>query len=148
MNKKILPPTYFQILLLFPIIIYFIFQNKKIIPFPYNLIGILFITFGIIINIITDNIFKKEKTTVKPHEKPSSLVISGPFKISRHPMYLGMASILIGASLILGTLISFIFPIIFIFIINKKFIPLEEKNLEKIFTQEYINYKNRVRKWI
>lgn len=148
MNKKILPPTYFQILLLLPIIIYFIFENKKIIPFPYNLIGILFIIFGITINLITDNIFRKEKTTVKPHKKPSSLIISGPFKISRHPMYLGMVSILIGTSIILGTLISFIFPIIFIIIINKKFIPLEEKNLTNIFKQEYINYKNKVRKWI
>jgi len=148
MKKKILPPTYFWIILLISITIYFIFKNEKIIPFPYNLIGIIFIIFGITINIITDNIFKKGETTVKPHEKPSSLIISGPFKISRHPMYLGMTSILIGASIILETLISFIFPIIFIIIINKKFIPLEEKNLTDIFKQEYIDYKNKVRKWI
>ncbi|MDD5173200.1 MAG: methyltransferase, partial [Patescibacteria group bacterium] len=64
-------------------------------------------------NIWTDNIFKKGKTTVKPHEKPSTLIVSGPFRLSRHPMYLGMAAILFGVSILLGSLTLFIFPIIF-----------------------------------
>ncbi len=67
MKNKILPPTYFWIILLASIIVNYIFEIKTIIKFPYNLIGFIPIIFGIVINIITDNIFKTEKTTVKPN---------------------------------------------------------------------------------
>jgi protein-S-isoprenylcysteine O-methyltransferase Ste14 len=63
-------------------------------------------------------------------------------------MYLGMMSILLGVAIFLGSLISFAFPIIFIIIMEKLFIPLEEKNLEKKFGNQYIDYKKRVRRWI
>jgi len=143
-----MPPTYFIILLLLSIGFHFVFPIFKFVFSPYNYLGIIFIVFGIIINLWTDSIFKKKQTTVKPHETPNFFVNKGPFKISRHPMYLGMASILIGESIILGALISFVFPIIFITIINYAFIPMEEKNLEEMFTKEYIKYRNKVRKWI
>jgi len=59
-----------------------------------------------------------------------------------------MASTLFGAAIFLGSLISFIFPIIFVYIIRVRFIHLEEKNMEKKFGKKYVNYKNSVRRWI
>lgn len=79
---------------------------------------------------------------------PNFFVISGPFKLSRYPMYLGMMSILLGIAIFLGSLVTFAFPIIFIMIMEKIFIPLEEENLEKKFGNQYIDYKKRVRRWI
>jgi len=79
---------------------------------------------------------------------PNFFVASGPFKLSRHPMYLGMMSILLGFAISQGSLIPFVFPVIFIIIMEKQFIPLEEKNLEKKFDNQYIDYKKRVRHWI
>ena len=104
--------------------------------------------FGIILNIWSDLLFKKKKTTVKPHKTPSLLVISGPFRISRHPMYLGMVAILLGTAILHGTLITFLFPIIFIILMEIVFISTEEKNLEKAFGEKYLNYKKKVRRWI
>jgi len=79
---------------------------------------------------------------------PNFFVASGPFKLSRHPMYLGMMSILLGFAISQGSLIPFVFPVIFIIIMEKRFILLEEKNLEKKFDNQYIDYKKRVRRWI
>ena len=148
MNKKIMPPTYFIILLLLSLGLHFVFPVMRLVSLPYNYLGILIIIFGIILNLWTDSLFKKKQTSVKPHEMPSSFISSGPFKISRHPMYLGMALILLGVAVFLGSLITFIFPIMFIVIMEKLFIPIEEKNLEKKFGKKYIAYKKRVRKWI
>ncbi len=148
MDKKIMPPTYFIILLFLSIGIHFVFPVIKLISPPYNYLGILIIILGIILNLWTDLLFKKKQTTVKPHKMPSFFISSGPFRISRHPMYLGMALILLGVAVFLGSLISFVFPIIFIVIMEKLFIPIEEKNLEKKFGNKYIAYKKRVRKWI
>jgi len=108
----------------------------------------MLIVFGGAINFLTDSIFKKEKTTVRPFEKPAVLIVSGPFHFSRHPMYLGMAAILFGVAVLLGSLTLFIFPIIFAILMQALFIPTEEKNLEITFGQKYLDYKKKVRCWI
>ncbi|MBN1495106.1 isoprenylcysteine carboxylmethyltransferase family protein [Candidatus Peregrinibacteria bacterium] len=146
--KKIMPPTFFMILLIFSIVIDFVMPILKFIFSPYNYIGILFIVFGIVLNLWTDSLFKKKQTTVKPHEVPNLFIDYGPFKITRHPMYLGMFFILFGTSVFLGSISSLIFPILFVIIIESMFIFMEEKNLEKKFGDEYLNYKKRVRRWI
>ena len=146
--KKIMPPTYFIIFLVLSIVLHFVFPTKKIIFYPYSQIGWLFIIFGGVLNIWTDRLFKIKKTTIKPGEKSKKLVTDGPFKISRHPIYLGMTFILFGIALLHGTLITFIFPIFFIILTEKLFIPIEEKNLEKTFGKKYLDYKKKVGRWI
>ena len=143
-----MPTTFFMILLLLSIGCQFVFPILRFLFPPYNYLGFGLVIFGIIINLWTDSIFKKMQTTVKPYKIPSFLVTSGPFKLSRHPMYLGMVSILLGTAISQGSLIPFVFPLIFIIIIEIKFIPLEENNLEKKFGHQYIDYKKNVRRWI
>ena len=147
MKNKILPPTYFLIFLALIAGLHFIFPITKIIHSPYNWLGIVLIIFGSAVNLWADSIFKKEKTTVKPHEKPSVLIVSGPFRLSRHPMYLGMTAILFGIAILLGSLTSFILLVIFVILMQKLFIPTEEKNLEATFGQKYLDYKKKVRCW-
>jgi protein-S-isoprenylcysteine O-methyltransferase Ste14 len=92
--------------------------------------------------------FKQKKTTVKPYENPTELLTSGPFRISRHPMYLGMVAVLLGEAILLGSLITLIFPVLFIIISELLFIPFEEENLEKFFGKKYGEYKKKIRRWI
>ncbi len=146
--KKIMPPTYFMVLLVLSILLHFFFPLMKFSYFPYNYIGILLIAFGIFLNLKADSMFTKSRTTVKPYLMPSSFHVSGPFKISRHPMYLGMFLILFGAALIMGSLITFVLSFVFIALMEILFIPQEEKNMEKAFGKKYLNYRKKVRRWI
>ncbi|MBS3946492.1 MAG: isoprenylcysteine carboxylmethyltransferase family protein [Melioribacter sp.] len=147
-KKKILPPTYFISSIFIILIIHFIIPTKKIIVFPYNLLGILPLIISGILNIAADNALKKYNTTVKPFETSTSLVENGVYSFSRNPMYLGMTLFLLGESVILGSigaiLIVFLFPIL----IYSRFIKNEEKMLRDTFKKDYINYCNRVRRWI
>jgi len=93
-------------------------------------------------------LFKKRKTNVKPYDLPTFLEVTGPFRLSRHPMYLGMCSILLGEAVILGSVTVFLFPIFFVILMEIIFIPYEEKNLEEVFGGEYVDYKKKVRRWI
>ena len=77
-------------------------------------------------NLWADRIFKDQKTTVKPDEKPTSLIDYGPFKISRNPMYLGMAIILIGTGIILGSISSFSGFVLFILAMEFYFIQTKK----------------------
>ncbi len=146
--KKIYPPTHFYTYLLISAVLHFLIPIKQIIYFPYILIGIIPVIAGAGLNIWADGIFKKQKTTVKPDQKPTTLIDYGPFKISRNPMYLGMALMLIGEGVLLGSVTSFIGAIIFIAAMEIYFIPEEEKTMHKTFSEDFKQYKKRVRRWI
>jgi len=146
--KRIMPPTYFMVLLALSILLHFLFPLVRFSYSPYNYIGALLIIFGIFLNLKADAIFKKSRITVKPHLIPSSFEVSGPFKISRHPMYLGMFLILFGAALIMGSLTAFILSFVFIVLMEILFISKEERNMEKAFGKNYLAYKKKVRRWI
>ncbi len=147
-NNKLLPPTYFLILLITTLVLHVLFPIAKIVLYPLNLLGFVFMAFGIIIIIWADKVFKIRKTTVKPFERPSVLITERPFNFSRHPMYLGFVLILLGLAILLGSLSSLITPIAMFIILEIQFIPHEEETLEKVFGQEYRNYKQRVRRWL
>jgi protein-S-isoprenylcysteine O-methyltransferase Ste14 len=148
MRQKIMPPTYFFALLLLSIALHFILPVAQLIYLPYRYLGIVLIAFGAVVNVWTDSLFKNNKTTVKPYENPTELITSGPFRLSRHPMYLGMAAVLLGVAILLGSLIAFVFPIIFVILLELLFIPFEEKNLQQAFDAEYADYRRKTRRWI
>lgn len=146
--NKILPPTYFTLCLMIAVVLHLLFPIEQIIIYPYNFLGFLFFTIGGILNIWTDQLFKKNKTTVKPLEKPSTFIQTGPFKISRNPMYLGMTILLIGLGLVLGSIISFIGALLFIIAMETVFIPEEEHFMQEQFGEEFLAYKKKVGRWI
>ena len=146
--KKILPPSYFAFCLIITVLLHYILPIKQIIHYPYNLLGFLFFVIGGVLNIWTDQLFKKNETTVKPDEKPSVLIQTGPFNISRNPMYLGMTILLIGIGFILGSIISFVGAILFVVAMEIAFITQEEKYLQEQFGEEFDTYRKKVRRWI
>ncbi|MEK6875369.1 MAG: isoprenylcysteine carboxylmethyltransferase family protein [Nanoarchaeota archaeon] len=148
MKLKVMPPMIFYIFIILSLILNFIFPIKRIIVYPYSYLGIILILIGLMIDIWAWILFRKKRTTLNPYKMPSKLENGGPFKVSRNPMYLGMDLVLWGLSIFLGSLSTFIFPIIFIAIINRLFIAFEERNLQKVFGSQYLNYKNKVRRWI
>ncbi|MCD6308306.1 MAG: isoprenylcysteine carboxylmethyltransferase family protein [Candidatus Latescibacteria bacterium] len=148
MMKKIMPPSYFFALLIFSIGAHFLLPVAKIVRPPLSYIGILLIIFGATINLWTDSLFKKAGISVKPADSPASFETGGPFRISRHPMYLGMVSVLLGVAALFGSLVTFLFPVLFIIFMELAFIPMEEAHCEQEFGDRYREYKGRVRRWI
>ena len=127
---------------------HFLFPVKQIIHPPFIYLGWILIIIGSALNIWTDQIFKKSRTTVKPNEKPSKFIDYGHFSFSRNPMYLGMAAFLLGIGIFLGSIISFIGTVLFIIAMEIVFIPDEEKSMMEAFGADYENYKTKVRRWI
>jgi protein-S-isoprenylcysteine O-methyltransferase Ste14 len=105
---------------------------------------------GILISVLGVVSFKRAKTTVNPTKPGSanSLVISGIYQLSRNPMYLGFFLVLCGWMAFLGNLLTLPFPGLFVFYMNRFQILPEEKALERIFGQQFIDYKSKVRRWI
>lgn len=94
--------------------------------------------------------FRRAKTTVNPTkpENASSVVETGVFAYTRNPMYVALLILLIGLGYWLGNWASLLCPIVFILYMNRFQIQPEERVLESLFGNDYIAYKQRVRRWI
>jgi protein-S-isoprenylcysteine O-methyltransferase Ste14 len=139
---------YFIILLILSVLLNFVFPAPVFLSPPSTYSGFLIIGFGLVLALWSRSLFLKNATTLQPSEEPTSLVTSGPFRLSRNPIYLGMASILLGVAVLIGTLVSLAFPVIFIALIEFFIIPGEERNLENLFGEPYREYKKSVRRWV
>ena len=115
---------------------------------PWNMVGMVPIAFGVVFNLWADREFKRANTTVKPFEESTSLVTGGPFRFSRHPMYVGMTAIHLGLAIVLGSLTPIAPLIAFAFVMNCRFIPVEEKMMRERFGTDYDQYCARVRPWL
>jgi protein-S-isoprenylcysteine O-methyltransferase Ste14 len=90
----------------------------------------------------------RARTTVIPRRTASRLVTSGVFRLSRNPIYLGDALVLLGACLIFNSALGLIFVPAFIWIITKRFIEGEEAGLAREFGAEFDSWSAAVRRWV
>jgi protein-S-isoprenylcysteine O-methyltransferase Ste14 len=146
--KRLSPPGYFLISILLAVALHFLLPLRELVPSPWKLTGLLPMLLGIILNILADQSLKRRKTTVKPFDLSRALVTEGVFRVSRHPMYLGMILIVAGIAVLLGSLTPwFILPPLAI-LLDARFIRIEESMLEETFGEAYRRYKKQARRWI
>ena len=91
---------------------------------------------------------ERAKTSPKPHKPTTAIVRSGPFRYTRNPIYIAFTLIQIGAALLgaSGWILSLLVPVLVI--VRVGVIGREERYLERKFGQEYLTYKNSVRRWM
>ena len=114
----------------------------------FKYIGVGVIMLGVCIVILASLSFKRAKTNIEPWKPTTKIISTGIYAYSRNPIYVGFFLILIGIGIFLNSfwiLISFIPSAVLIYYIA---IKKEEVYLEKKFGEEYIHYKNKVRRWV
>jgi protein-S-isoprenylcysteine O-methyltransferase Ste14 len=114
-----------------------------------SIIGIICICLGLALMIATIRLFVMVgKGTLAPWEPPQRLVVQGVYRHVRNPMISGVFCVLLGESLLTGSVPLFRWFLI-VAIINAIYIPLsEETGLVKRFGDEYLTYKRNVPRWI
>ena len=146
--KKIPPPILVLILVSSN---YFSSKKIDLIHLPnQDLISIIILLIGILILINPIFKFIKSKTTIDPikFKKVNKLIISGIYKYSRNPMYLGLLMIVISTSIFFLNIFSITSPLLFYCWINRFQIKREEIFLTEKFGEEYMSYKIKTRRWI
>jgi protein-S-isoprenylcysteine O-methyltransferase Ste14 len=77
----------------------------------------------------------------------TSLRVDGLFRLSRNPMYVGMYATMTASALYtLNPLIILLG--IFVIVVHQKIVLAEEKYMQKVFGREYLDYCNRVGRYI
>jgi protein-S-isoprenylcysteine O-methyltransferase Ste14 len=88
------------------------------------------------------------KTTLNPNGIPAHLITTGPFSVSRNPIYLANTLLLIGTGLVGGMAWFLLLAFAASFATSKLAIEREEKVLAEKFGKKFRDYAKRVRRWI
>lgn len=108
--------------------------------------GVVMLGIGIVI--LAAQSFKRAETNIEPWKPTTKIISTGIYTYSRNPIYTGFCLVLIGIGIFLNSLwilISFIPSAILVYYVA---IKKEEIYLERKFGEEYISYKNKVRRWL
>src|SRR6201984_286388 len=111
-------------------------------------IGVLLLILGFAAGYSGFSAFQKAGTPARPGDEPIKLVTSGPYRITRNPMYLGLELVLLGVFFLAKSPFFLIPPIVFLLLINFLQIPFEENLIAKRFGQSYAEYCQPERRWV
>lgn len=94
--------------------------------------------------------FRAAATTVNPlkPEAASALVTAGVYQVTRNPMYVGLAFLLLAWGVYLGSFWAFAAVPAYIAYISRFQIVPEEQALLRLFGTEFENYMAKVRRWL
>lgn len=93
-------------------------------------------------------LFHRHRTTIKPFEESAELIVEGPYRWSRNPIYLGMVLVLLGCAILSGAASVWVVPPLFVTIIHWRFVVREEAMLAENFGLDFEDYCRKVRRWI
>jgi len=91
---------------------------------------------------------KKCKTPIEPGHEATTLVICGPYRFTRNPLYIALTSLSLFFAMIAGSFWYLAGALILLLLLNFIVIPREEKYLSGRFGEGYLEYKKRTRRWL
>lgn len=105
------------------------------------------IALALVLVVLAVMAFRSARTTIIPRESPSALMTTGIFAHSRNPIYLADVLILLGVSLIWGSLLGLVLTPALAVLLQRRFIRGEEALLHGVYPAEFADYVARVRRW-
>ena len=147
MNTKIHPPLLAVALILITLILHFVLPEESLVGW-HQVIGLLLVAVGAGLSSFAAAIFQARGTTRNPYGDPATFVVQAPYTWTRNPMYLGITTALFGLAIFFGSIVMLLAPIAFFIVIDRMVIPREEETMERLFSQQYVDYKNQVRRWV
>jgi protein-S-isoprenylcysteine O-methyltransferase Ste14 len=113
-------------------------------------VAVFFAVLGIVFAVLALQRFRDAKTTINPLQprSSSSLVVVGVYRLSRNPMYLGMALVALSSVLYYGSAWCLLVLFAFVAFITRYQIIPEERAMQDLFGEEFETYKALTRRWI
>lgn len=112
-------------------------------------LAVVIFTIGIAIMFYCIGLFAvKGKGTLSPADPTKKLVVSGLYKFSRNPMYIGVMLMLIGEAIFFNAESLWVYAAIVFLGFNLFILLHEEPRLTKDFGEGYKAYRKQVRRWL
>ncbi|MCZ6560731.1 MAG: isoprenylcysteine carboxylmethyltransferase family protein [Gammaproteobacteria bacterium] len=144
----IVPPVYLLLFILGQVAVHKYWPLMQLFDEPFRYVGLLPLVLGVSLAGWGARAFAVAETAIKPMEESTTLVTHGLYRFTRNPMYLGMILVLMGVSVLLGSFSPWLLVPGFILLIRQLFIIREEAMMERIFGDQYREYRSTVRRWL
>jgi protein-S-isoprenylcysteine O-methyltransferase Ste14 len=145
---RVMPPVYLLAAIVAMVVLHIFLSGGVLVPTPWRWLGLAPLIGGLFLGGSAATLFRKHQTTIKPGQTSSRLMVEGPFRFTRNPIYVGMILVLAGIALLLNSLTPWLILPVFAYLIASKVIPVEESMLEQTFGAEYREYQEKVRRWV
>jgi protein-S-isoprenylcysteine O-methyltransferase Ste14 len=87
------------------------------------------------------------KGTPAPFDPPRRLVVRGPYRFVRNPMYIGAALAMTGAAIYYQSVALFAYVVVFLLVTHTFVVTYEEPTLRRTFGKDYEAYCARIGRW-
>ena len=111
-------------------------------------IGPLLILGGFAVGLLGVREMRRAGTNVEPYRPTTAIVTGGPYRFTRNPMYVGLTLMYVGISALANARLPILLLPAVQQLMRRGVIEREERYLERKFGDEYLQYKERVRRWI
>ena len=143
------PPVWTLIYLIIFGVLSWIYSWRALFDLRVVWLGVVLVAAGFTTSFWSASLFRREGTELNPtSETNKSLVVRGPFRFTRNPMYLGLVIFTLGIAFWSGSLPMFAVPLLVFATVNWAHIPFEEAKMHRQFGAAFDNYRRRVRRWI
>jgi protein-S-isoprenylcysteine O-methyltransferase Ste14 len=142
------PPALFVGTLLAGLLLQWLFPRHLFPYVPARVAGSILALGGLVIANWGRRTMESAGTNVKPSEPTLAIVSEGPFRFSRNPLYLSLAAVYLGITLLFNALWPLVLFLPLMIVAHFGIVLREERYLEKKFGETYLAYKRRVRRWI
>lgn len=115
---------------------------------PLNLIGLVFVIGALVILAICARAFRRAATAIEPWKPTTSMIYNGCYVFSRNPIYLSFCLLLFGIGITADSLWILLSTIPCAVAVHYVAIVREETYLEQKFGTDYLQYKQKVRRWL
>ncbi len=103
---------------------------------------------GLLLFISSLRALRRAETDVRPYKPTTSIVAEGPYRFTRNPIYLGFTLVYGGVTALANSPWNALLLPFVLVLMQRGVIQREERYLERVFGEEYLQYKTRVRRWI
>lgn len=142
------PPKIGQFFVLLAVLIHYVTPLGRVQVYANMLWGVALGAAGFAIMTGGWWMFRRSGAAISPTAKTDHLIISSIYRYTRNPMYLGMEALIMAIAVIVGTLPFYLAATAYFIVLNNVFCPYEERKLTASFGTVYLDYKNKVRRWL
>jgi protein-S-isoprenylcysteine O-methyltransferase Ste14 len=112
------------------------------------MVGLAFVLLGVALAVLSVRSFHVARTSVVPGEPSTALVVTGPYALTRNPIYVGFVLAYFGLAIVLTSLWVLLLLIPELAILQRGVVEREELYLERQFGDAYRRYQARVPRWL
>ena len=142
------PPLVYLLPLLLSLVVHWRFPSA-LLPHPWPfVVGPLLLLIGLLLGSPALMAFRRAKTDPQPWRPSTALVIEGPYRFTRNPMYVGFTLIYLGITCWVNSRWPLVALVIVLPVMHYLVIRREERYMERRFGDAYRAYRRRVRRWI